>query len=199
LHALGRARSDIKTTFAPAGEGGCPQGPLVRSQNDNGAHMSLLHYLKSVNFDSFTPSATDVVLSASVEAADREIAPEHLLIGLLAIGKGGGYEALREAGLSAEAVRQKIHRQAAPGAGGPAAGLQKPRNYSVSRATFSPAARSALRNAIQQAKRLKHGCVGTEHLALALLEESGGRLSAILDELNINRSQCQERIRRSFE
>jgi Clp amino terminal domain, pathogenicity island component len=59
---------------------------------------------------------------------------------------------------------------------------------------FTPRARSALRAAEEAARRLGHGCIGTEHVLLGLFEPSGGIAARVLDETGFTRANVEAQI-----
>ena len=59
---------------------------------------------------------------------------------------------------------------------------------------FRDDSRQVLENAREEARRLKHEYVGTEHMLLALLHERTGIGSEVLDNLHVDRSAIQQGI-----
>jgi Clp amino terminal domain, pathogenicity island component len=110
-------------------------------------------------FGRFTPRARNAVVfaqNAAHDAANTEITPEHLLLGVLSDPAALATVLLRRQGVDTETLRARITLP--PGAESPAL------------IPFSGPARKALELTVREALRLGHNYVGTEHLLLALLE-----------------------------
>ena len=61
---------------------------------------------------------------------------------------------------------------------------------------FTDRARAVLGRSVEEAHRLGHNFVGTEHLLLALFESSGGRAAQVLGEMGITRDGAEVQILR---
>ena len=59
---------------------------------------------------------------------------------------------------------------------------------------FTQRARKVLSLAKEEAERLKHNHIGTEHLLLGLLREDGGVAGRVLRELGLEQRRVQEMI-----
>ncbi len=128
-------------------------------------------------FDRFTTRARHVLELAQGEAVRLNhsyIGTEHLLLGL--IGEGGGVAAqvLSELGVEMERVRSGVEFIVGRG------------DMDVAgEVGLTPRARKAIELAIDEARRLGHHYVGTEHLLLGLLREGGGIAAAVLESLGL--------------
>jgi hypothetical protein len=60
---------------------------------------------------------------------------------------------------------------------------------------FTDRARVVVKGAVEQARRLGHGSVGTEHLLLALFEPTDSVAARVLAALGLTRSETEERVR----
>ena len=60
--------------------------------------------------------------------------------------------------------------------------------------TFTPGAKMALELARQEAPRLQHGFIGTEHVLLGLLALEDGAVPKILKKLGVNRQNLKQQI-----
>jgi ATP-dependent Clp protease ATP-binding subunit ClpC len=97
-----------------------------------------------------------------------EIAPEHLLLGLAALERGTGGQALAAQGIDLDRVRGELGEPVRePGRG---------------RLPFTQEAKDVLEGALRQALELKHSWVGSEHILLSLLA-AGGRPVELLEKL----------------
>jgi ATP-dependent Clp protease ATP-binding subunit ClpA len=115
-------------------------------------------------FGRFTPRARNAVIvaqNAAHDAANAEITPDHLLLGVLSDPAALATVLLQRQGVDTEALRASVVLP--PAAGEPRALIP-----------FSGPARKALELTVREALRLGHNYVGTEHLLLALLELEDG-------------------------
>src|SRR5436305_7812539 len=122
-------------------------------------------------FGRFTPRARGAVVAAqnaAHEAANGEITPDHLLLGVLS-----DENALSTVLLGRQDVDAETLRAAAP--------LPPPGKEPPELIPFSGPARKALELTFREALRLGHNYIGTEHLLLALLEleDDGGTLTSL--------------------
>ncbi len=106
--------------------------------------------------------------SGSVEA-------EHRLPGLVREGTGNAAAILQTLNIELDLVRKRIERSVEPGKGGTPGKLN-----------LAPSARRTIESAADDARRLGHGYLGTEHLLLGLLEEGGGPAYEILNGLRLS-------------
>jgi len=114
-------------------------------------------------------TAIEAARSAAAELGHAYIGTEHLLLGIMEEQDGLGAHILRREGLEKEHLRRVIARDVGVGCpGAPGLGL-------------TPNARAALEQAATEARRLRHGCIGTEHLLLGLLRlQDCGAVRALL-------------------
>jgi ATP-dependent Clp protease ATP-binding subunit ClpC len=119
----------------------------------------------------FTRVARQVVMRSQKEAHQlgvTEIAPEHLLLGLTALERGTGGQALAAQGLDLDRVRAELGEPVRePGRG---------------RLPFTRDAKQVLEGALVQALERGHTWIGSEHVLLALLA-AGGRPVELLEKL----------------
>jgi ATP-dependent Clp protease ATP-binding subunit ClpA len=115
-------------------------------------------------FGRFTPRARNAVIAAqnaAHEAANSEITPDHLLLGVLSDPAALATVLLHRQHVDPEAVRASVNL--------PPAGAELPELI-----PFSGPARKALELTFREALRLGHNYIGTEHLLVALLELEDG-------------------------
>ena len=118
-------------------------------------------------FGRFTPRARNAVVAAqnaAHEAANSEITPDHLVLGVLSDPAALATVLLHKQNVDTEAVRKAV--RLAP------AGGETPELI-----PFSGPARKALELTFREALRLGHNYIGTEHMLLALLELEDGPLN----------------------
>ena len=164
-------------------------------------------------FERFTKEARGVV-TAAVEQAGAlghdPVGTGHLLLALLSLEAGAGYQVLHGAGLQADRVREVVRRRT-PGAGaltqedaeslrtigidlevvlehlaesfGPdAVPHSRPRRP---RGRFSRPAKKTLQLALREAIWLKAGAIGSEHILLGLLRCEDSDINTLLAEFGV--------------
>jgi hypothetical protein len=118
-------------------------------------------------FSRYTPRARNVVVeaqNAARESSNSEIAPGHLVLGLLAEPKALWAEAVRALGVTLDDVRDAVTPTLPAAAEGKLPAM----------IPFDASAKKALELTFREALRLGHNYVGTEHVLLALLELEDG-------------------------
>jgi ATP-dependent Clp protease ATP-binding subunit ClpC len=136
--------------------------------------------------DRFTERARRVLSLAQEEAEafnHRYIGTEHILLGLIREGEGVAARILGEMGVDAEKVRNAIEfivgRSERPVSG---------------ERELTAQAKKALEYAVDEARRLNHSYIGTEHLLLGLLHARDSVASSILDNVGANADEVRRRI-----
>ena len=107
--------------------------------------------------------------NAAHEAADGEITPDHLLLGVLRDPAALATVLLQRQQVDTEALRSAVTPSPTPSRAAPGADAERPELI-----PFSGPARKALELTFREALRLGHNYIGTEHLLLALLELEDG-------------------------
>ena len=116
----------------------------------------------------FTQRAQEALRLAETRARNAKsafIGTEHLLWGIASEGKGIGARALASFGVNPEAVNHIIDDNA---------------NLGETFGGFSPRVKSALQLAVEEARRMNVGFLGTEHLLLGLVAEGEGLAAQFL-------------------
>ncbi len=129
------------------------------------------------------------VLSLAQEEAERMqhsyIGTEHLLLGLMREEGGVAGRVLSDLGLEAENIEALVERKTRSGQRTPFAKLD-----------LSPGTKRVLELAVEEARRMGHHYIGTEHLLLALVRHNEGVAIDILNELDISPEQIRKHTRR---
>ncbi len=126
----------------------------------------------------FTERARRVIIVGQEEAGQMSsghVGTEHLLLGLAREDEGVAAQILVAAGVSLAKVRSAIEGAVQPAAD-PTAGEPK----------LTPKAKRVLELAADEARRMRHNYIGTEHLLLALLREKDGLASVVLRRLGFD-------------
>jgi hypothetical protein len=139
----------------------------------------------------FTPRARHM-LSVARDEAERmgalEVGTTHLVLGLVNDPEGLAMRALAEMGVSAEAVRTAVEAAAPPPAPEP-----------PSRPPFAAESRTVLQVAVEEALRMQHNYVGTEHLLLAILAAPDTDGARVLAAEGVTRRKARPRLTRMLE
>lgn len=129
-------------------------------------------------FEHFTDHAKRVLQLEGIEAQRMHhtyLGTEHLLLGLIREPEGHGHRVLEKLGLDLRHVREVVAELAGQGPDTALPdGVHQTEHF-----------RHVMSVAIDQARQLKHGDVGTEHLLLALLDEGEGVAVKTLNKLGV--------------
>ncbi len=129
-------------------------------------------------FDKFTARARKVITLAQEEAVrfnHNYIGTEHLLLGLLREGEGVAAKVLVEMGVELNRVRSAVEFIIGRGD-----------RMIVGEIGLTPRAEKVIELAVDEARRLGHHYIGTEHLLLGLLREGEGVAAKVLDSFGVN-------------
>lgn len=128
------------------------------------------------------------VLSLAHQEAERAknnfIRTEHLLIGLMIEEGGVAGRALRELGLMTERVREMVKQVANPSD-----------NFDPSRVELAIDTQQVLEYSVEEARRLGHHYIGTEHILLGLVRVEGTAME-VLRRLGVTTDQIRRQTRR---
>ncbi len=128
------------------------------------------------------------VLSLAHQEAERarhtSIGTEHLLLGLMEEEGGVAGRVLRELGLEPMRVREMVMRVVGEG-----------RSSGGGRLELSPETQQALEYAMDEARRMGHHYIGTEHILLGLVRAEGKGME-VLRRLGITPEQIRRQTRR---
>jgi ATP-dependent Clp protease ATP-binding subunit ClpC len=128
-------------------------------------------------FDTFKAQAKRVLIRSQQEAKrlhHTHIGTEHLLLGLIGEPGGGAAQVLAHLGVTPPQVRQAIER-----------GLERGERPIGGGVRLTPGAKRVIERTVEEARRLGHDHIGTEHLLLGLLREEQGRAAGVLAGLGV--------------
>lgn len=131
-------------------------------------------------FNRFTDRARRVLVSAQQEAlrmGHGHIGTEHLLLGLSGDQEGVAMKVLTSFNIDMVAVRTMITEKAGQG------------EVDRQELNYTPRAKKSLELAIEEAQKLGHNYVGTEHLLLGLIREGEGLAAQVLKSLGIENEE----------
>jgi ATP-dependent Clp protease ATP-binding subunit ClpC len=140
------------------------------------------------NLDRFTKRARRVLTHAQEEARrlnHRFIGTEHILLGLVAEDGGVAMRVLQDLDISAEQVRKAVER--AVGRGTRPTSMQP---------TLTPRTKRVIELSVDEARRLRHHYIGTEHLLLGLIREGEGVAVDVLQRLGAPPEKIREQVTR---
>jgi hypothetical protein len=126
-------------------------------------------------FERYTELARRVLFFARYEASQLgslTIEPEHLLLGLIREGKGLTSRIFARSRLSLDGIRREVEGRTA---------FHEKVSTSVE-IPFAPDTKNVLRFAAEEADRLCHNYIGTEHLLLGILREERSEAAMMLIE-----------------
>jgi predicted nucleotide-binding protein len=135
----------------------------------------------------FTQRARRVLSLAHQEAQhthNTSIGPEHLLIGLMLEEGGVSARVLHELGLATDRVREVIKRV-----------TNASDNFDPSRVELASETQRVLEFAVDEARRLGHHYIGTEHILLGLVLVDSAGLE-VLRRLGVTAEQIRRQTRR---
>jgi len=140
------------------------------------------------NLDRFTKRARRVLTTAGEEARrlnHRFIGTEHILLGLVTEEGGVAMRVLRELEISPEQVRSSIERTVGRGT-----------RPTLTQPTLTPRTKRVIELAVDEARRLGHHYIGTEHLLLGLVREGEGVAVDVLRRLGAPPEKVREEVNR---
>jgi len=138
-------------------------------------------------FERFTDRARKVILLAKEEAKRLNhdyVGSEHILLGLIREGEGVAAVALQELGLDLNTIRLYVEKLAKAG----------PDTLLVGEIPFTPKAKKVIDFAVDEARRLNHNYLGTEHLLLGLLRDTEGIASQVLLNLGLDLAKVRQEV-----
>jgi len=138
-------------------------------------------------FERFTERARRVLSFACEEASQlgsTHIDTEHLLLGLIRDGKGLTNRLFADAGIALDDIRCEVLRRV------PA----RSKTSTSPEIPFSAAAQRVLQHSAEEADRLLHDYLGTEHLLLGLLNEEGSVAADVLTSRGLRLDSVREHI-----
>ena len=134
-------------------------------------------------FEKFSERARRVLTLAQEEAQNfnhNYIGTEHILLGLVREDEGVAAKVLTNLGVGLNRVRSAVEFIIGRG--------EKPSSGQVG---LTPRAKRVIELAIDEARRLDHNYIGTEHLLLGLLSEGEGVAAHVLDSFGITLEQAR--------
>ncbi|WP_312523715.1 ATP-dependent Clp protease ATP-binding subunit [Anaerospora sp.] len=135
--------------------------------------------------DKFTERAKKVLVLAQQEAlrlGHDYLGTEHLLLGLIHEGEGVAAKALASLNINLEMVRNQVEVMIGRG------------DDQVEQINYTPRSKKVIQLAFEEAQRLGHSYIGTEHLLLGLIREGEGVAAQVLERLGADIAVVRQRV-----
>ncbi|GAB2695567.1 ATP-dependent protease ATP-binding subunit ClpC [Paenibacillus thermoaerophilus] len=136
-------------------------------------------------FGRFTERAQKVLALAQEEAVrlgHNNIGTEHILLGLIREGDGIAAKALVALGLGLEKIQDEVESLIGRG-------QEQPTNIA-----YTPRAKKVIELSMDEARKLGHTYVGTEHILLGLIREGEGVAARVLNNLGISLNKARQQV-----
>ncbi|MFO7247651.1 MAG: ATP-dependent Clp protease ATP-binding subunit [Bacillota bacterium] len=136
-------------------------------------------------FGRFTERAQKVLALAQEEAirlGHSSIGTEHILLGLVREGEGIAAKALLGLGLDLEKIRDEVESLIGKGA-------EQPTTLN-----YTPRAKKVIELSMDEARKLGHTYVGTEHILLGLIREGEGIAARVLNNLGVSLNKARQQV-----
>lgn len=136
-------------------------------------------------FGRFTERAQKVLALAQEEAVrlgHNNIGTEHILLGLIREGDGIAAKALVALGLSLEKIQDEVESLIGRG-------QEQPSNIA-----YTPRAKKVIELSMDEARKLGHTYVGTEHILLGLIREGEGVAARVLNNLGVSLNKARQQV-----
>ena len=143
-------------------------------------------------FDKFTNRAKQVIKLAKKEAQKLNhnyLGTEHVLLGLLKLGQGIAVNVLKNVGVDYETALAEVETMVGFG----------PEMQVYGDPTLTGKVKKVFEFANEEAASLNHNYVGTEHILLALIRQTDGVATQILENLNINLKEVRKEVLKELE
>lgn len=136
-------------------------------------------------FGRFTERAQKVLALSQEEAVrlgHNNIGTEHILLGLVREGEGIAAKALQSLGVQVEKIQEEVEKLI---------GVGKQPMQSIH---YTPRAKKVVELSQDEARKLGHSYVGTEHILLGLIREGEGVAARVLNNLGISLNKARQQV-----
>lgn len=136
-------------------------------------------------FGRFTERAQKVLALAQEEAlrlGHNNIGTEHILLGLVREGEGIAAKALQALGLGSDKIQKEVESLIG-------------RGQEMSQTIhYTPRAKKVIELSMDEARKLGHSYVGTEHILLGLIREGEGVAARVLNNLSVSLNKARQQV-----
>ncbi|MDQ6595418.1 ATP-dependent Clp protease ATP-binding subunit [Bacillus salipaludis] len=136
-------------------------------------------------FGRFTERAQKVLALAQEEAirlGHNNIGTEHILLGLVREGEGIAAKALYGLGLGSDKIQKEVENLIGKG-------QEVPQTIH-----YTPRAKKVIELSMDEARKLGHSYVGTEHILLGLIREGEGVAARVLNNLGVSLNKARQQV-----
>lgn len=136
-------------------------------------------------FGRFTERAQKVLALSQEEAirlGHHNIGTEHILLGLVREGEGIAAKALKELGLEVRKIQTEVEKLIGKG------------NQPMKSIHYTPRAKKVVELSQDEARKLGHSYVGTEHILLGLIREGEGVAARVLHNLDVSLNKARQQV-----
>ncbi|PAF12510.1 ATP-dependent Clp protease ATP-binding subunit ClpC [Shouchella clausii] len=140
-------------------------------------------------FGRFTERAQKVLALSQEEAirlSHHNIGTEHILLGLIREGEGIAAKALQQLGLGSEKLQKEVETLVGKG--------QEGQKSIHSTPHYTPRAKKVIELSMDEARKLGHSYVGTEHILLGLIREGEGVAARVLNNLGVSLNKARQQV-----
>ncbi|MCW0121478.1 ATP-dependent protease ATP-binding subunit ClpC [Bacillus subtilis] len=136
-------------------------------------------------FGRFTERAQKVLALAQEEAlrlGHNNIGTEHILLGLVREGEGIAAKALQALGLGSDKIQKEVESLIGRG------------QEMTQTIHYTPRAKKVIELSMDEARKLGHSYVGTEHILLGLIREGEGVAARVLNNLGVSLNKARQQV-----
>ncbi|MGV3487047.1 MAG: ATP-dependent protease ATP-binding subunit ClpC [Tuberibacillus sp.] len=136
-------------------------------------------------FGRFTERAQKVLALAQEEAVrlgHNNVGTEHILLGLVREGEGIAAKALKALNLNPEKIQKEVESLIGRGSD-----IDQPPHY-------TPRAKKVIELSMDEARKIGHSYVGTEHILLGLIREGEGVAARVLNNLGVSLNKARQQV-----
>src|SRR5699024_3680371 len=141
--------------------------------------------IKVMMFGRFTERAQKVLALSQEEAVrlgHNNIGTEHILLGLVREGNGIAAKALQSLGLEVKKIQQEVESLIGVG------------KQPMQTIHYTPRAKKVVELSQDEARKLGHSYVGTEHILLGLIREGEGVAARVLNNLGVSLNKARQQV-----
>ncbi|MFB4170094.1 ATP-dependent protease ATP-binding subunit ClpC [Virgibacillus sp. JSM 102003] len=136
-------------------------------------------------FGRFTERAQKVLALSQEEAVrlgHNNIGTEHVLLGLVREGEGIAAKALQSLGLEVPKIQEEVEKLIGVG------------KQPMQTIHYTPRAKKVVELSQDEARKLGHSYVGTEHILLGLIREGEGVAARVLNNLGVSLNKARQQV-----
>src|SRR5699024_3982728 len=136
-------------------------------------------------FGKFTERAQNVLKLSQEEALrlkHNNIGTEHILLGLIREKEGIAAKSLVDLGLDTNVIKTEVENLIGEG------------KVAVNTIHYTPRAKKVIELSQDEARKLSHNYVGTEHILLGLIREGEGVASRVLTNLEVSLNKARQQV-----